>query len=74
MRTAGRAETAAQIYLQADVEARTDWTNNPSEMKQSGIERVMRTKEQSGLNNFIFLVAMRLGETPVHIPNTMVKT
>ena len=22
---------------------------------------------------FIFLVAMRLGETPVHIPNTMVK-
>ena len=25
-------------------------------------------------DNFIFLVAMRLGETPVHIPNTMVKT
>ena len=25
-------------------------------------------------NSEIFLVAMRLGETPVHIPNTMVKT
>ena len=26
------------------------------------------------LHNNIFPVAMRLGETPVHIPNTMVKT
>jgi len=26
------------------------------------------------LNNIDFLVAMRLGETPVLIPNTMVKT
>ena len=25
-------------------------------------------------NKLTFLVAMRLGETPVHIPNTMVKT
>ena len=39
-----------------------------SEMKRSGIERVVSNF------NFIFLVAMRLGETPVHIPNTMVKT
>ena len=27
-----------------------------------------------GRDNFIFLVAMRLGDTPVLIPNTMVKT
>ena len=26
------------------------------------------------VENFIFLVAMRPGETPVHIPNTKVKT
>ena len=26
------------------------------------------------INNLRFPVAMRLGETPVHIPNTMVKT
>ena len=29
---------------------------------------------QSGLDNFKLLVAMRFWETPVHIPNTMVKT
>ena len=28
----------------------------------------------SGVDNRIFLVAMRLGDTPVPIPNTMVKT
>ena len=28
----------------------------------------------SGVDNRKFLVAMRLGETPVPIPNTMVKT
>ena len=28
----------------------------------------------SGVDNSKFLVAMRLGETPVPIPNTMVKT
>lgn len=33
----------------------------------------MRTMSSPN-ENFIFLVAMRLGETPVHIPNTMVKT
>ena len=27
-----------QIHLQADVEAKTDWTNDSSEMKRSGIE------------------------------------
>ena len=35
-----------QIHLQADVEAKADWTNDSSEMKRSGIERVMSTKEQ----------------------------
>ena len=34
----------------------------------------LENKVQCGLYNFTFLVAMRLGETPVHIPNTMVKT
>ena len=63
-----------QRYLQTGVDARTDWTNDSSEMKRSGIERVMSTKKQMRMINFIILVAMRLGETPVHIPNTMVKT
>ncbi len=63
-----------QIYLQAGVEAKTDWTNDSSEMKRSGIERIVSTKGADTNDNFIFLVAMRLGETPVHIPNTMVKT
>ena len=35
-----------QIHLQAGVEAKTDWTNDSSEMKRSGIERAMSTKEQ----------------------------
>ena len=60
--------------MQTGVDARTDWTNDSSEMKRSGIERVMSTKKQMRMINFIILVAMRLGETPVHIPNTMVKT
>ena len=30
--------------------------------------------QEEQLDNDIYLVAMRLGETPVHIPNTMVKT
>ena len=42
------------------------------EMKQSGIERVERRHEQ--IKSQKFLVAMRLGDTPVPIPNTMVKT
>ena len=42
-------------------------------MKQREIELVARTID-SPENNTTFLVAMRLGETPVHIPNTMVKT
>ena len=29
---------------------------------------------QTGIHKFTFPVAMRLGETPVPIPNTMVKT
>ena len=35
-----------QIHLQAGVEAKTDWTNDSSKMKWSGIGRVMSTKEQ----------------------------
>ena len=35
-----------QIHLQAGVEAKTDWTNDSSEMKRSRIERVMSAKEQ----------------------------
>ncbi len=42
-------------------------------MKQREIELVARTID-SPEDNTTFLVAMRLGETPVHIPNTMVKT
>ena len=34
----------------------------------------LEDKERSGVNNRILLVAMRFWETPVHIPNTMVKT
>ena len=30
-------------------------------------------KRRNGTTQNTFLVAMRLGETPVHIPNTMVK-
>ena len=33
-----------------------------------------RKNGTSGIDNKKFLVAMRLGETPVPIPNTMVKT
>ena len=44
----------------------------PIEMKRSGIERGVVSKAK--FNNLIILVAMRFGETPVHIPNTMVKT
>ena len=50
-----------------------DWTSNGSEMKQGEIELVTRTIDSPD-NNTTFLVAMRLGETPVYIPNTMVKT
>ena len=62
-----------QIYLQERAEAKMDWTSNGSEMKQSEIELVTRAIDSPD-NNTTFLVAMRLGETPVHIPNTMVKT
>ena len=47
-------------------------TDSP-EMKQSGIEGV--ADGRCGVkDNKIFPVAMRLGVTPVPIPNTMVKT
>ena len=53
MRSAGRAEMTVQIYLQTGIDARTDWTNDFREMKRSGIERVMRTREQTGFENYI---------------------
>ena len=36
--------------------------------------RMRKAPRRGGTDNFIFPVAMRLGETPVLIPNTMVKT
>ncbi len=61
--------------------ARADWATDSSEIPSiklcliDGIERRRENKTQCGADNKIaFLVAMRLGETPVHIPNTMVKT
>ena len=61
-----------QIHLQAGVEAKTDWTNDSSEMKRNRASHEYKGADTN--DNFIILVAMRLGETPVHIPNTMVKT
>ena len=43
------------------------------EMKRSGIERVEEADASEEITRKR-LVAMRLGETPVPIPNTMVKT
>ena len=43
-----------QIHLQADVEAKADWTNGSSEMKRSRIERVMSTKEQIRMTTLYF--------------------
>ena len=62
------------IYSRSGPEARTDWASDSSEKKRSGFERVRRTRNSAELNNRNFPVAMRLGETPVPIPNTMVKT
>ena len=36
--------------------------------------RIRKAHRHAGKANFIFPVAMRLGDTPVLIPNTMVKT
>ena len=56
------------------MEVKTDWTNNSSEMKRKRNRASYEDDRQSGLDNFKLLVAMRFWETPVHIPNTMVKT
>ena len=56
------------------MEAKTDWTNNSSEMERKRNRASYEDDRQSGVNNIILLVAMRFWETPVHIPNTMVKT
>ena len=62
-----------QACLWDGAEAKTDWATDSSEKEHSGFERVRRTRDSAD-NSFIFPVAMRLWETPVHIPNTMVKT
>ena len=56
------------------MEVKTDWTNNSSEMKRKRNRASYEDDRQSGVNNIILLVAIRFWETPVHIPNTMVKT
>ena len=43
-------------------------------MKRSGIEGAARPAFAEQMTTEIFLVAMRLGDTPVPIPNTTVKT
>ena len=50
------------------------WTTGSIEMERSVIEIVVGQMAGRVNDNSIFLVAMRLGVTPVHIPNTMVKT
>ena len=62
------------IYQQDGVERRRIGRITLARWSGSVIERVTRTMRQSGVNNIILLVAMRFWETPVHIPNTMVKT
>ena len=50
---------------------------NPETIKpQENVEPVrnQEMKKSKKTDNKIFLVAMRLGDTPVPIPNTMVKT
>ena len=56
-------------------------TNDATEMKRSVMEveavgryGVVRSRFQTTKLDTRFLVAMRLGETPVPIPNTKVKT
>ena len=53
-----------QIHLQADVEAKADWTNDSSEMKRSGIERVMSTKEQIRMTTLYFWWRCAYGKHP----------
>ena len=67
----GQRTGRLQIYLRAVMAGSPDWTNDSSEKKRSGFERVSRADTNG---NFIFPVAMRLRVTPVPIPNTMVKT
>ena len=74
MRTAGGADTTDADLSADGVWAKTDWTNNSSEMKRKRNRASYEDDRQSGLDNFKLLVAMRFWETPVHIPNTMVKT
>ena len=64
----------AGIYSRQCADAKMDWASDFSEKKQSGFERVRRTIDSAELNSKKFLVAMRLGVTPVPIPHTMVKT
>ena len=51
------------------------WATESIEKKRSEFEIGKENKTAMRKeNNKILLVAMRSGETPVHIPNTMVKT
>ena len=51
-----------------------DEASNSIEKKRSGFEIVTSALAKYNEITYIFLVAMRLGETPVLIPNTTVKT
>ena len=61
------------MFSEKRTDARPHRTDEPSEKKRSGFERVRRADTKKK-DNRRFPVAMRLGETPVPIPNTMVKT
>ena len=57
--------------MAAGMDGRPDWTTDCSEKECNGFELVRRADTT---DNIIFPVAIRPGETPVPIPNTMVKT
>ena len=64
-----------QIYLQDALVTKTDWVTDVQRDEAKQNRASQEDNVQCGKGNLIqFLVAMRLGETPVHIPNTMVKT
>ena len=64
-----KARACSMLWTDADLYK----SATEHEMKQSGIEGAGAVHERNQTTK-MFLVAMRLGETPVPIPNTMVKT
>ena len=64
-----------QTGLSGKANAKTDWATDSPEKKRSGLEGVEGEQETVRENKITetLLVAMRLGETPVYIPNTQVK-